>query len=118
MEAVWPFIPGSRMASISRLFRSGLIMVSIMIVTMLYLNVEKKSQSQLKLTQHGTVEIPIETFRKKPILVEPDERRYHINSTKVRYFNTKSPWDLKNKSKSPITIFPFSLWFISGFRKH
>ena len=74
-------------------------MVSIMIVTMLYLNVEKKnissSQSQLKLTQHDTVEIPIETFKKKTILIEPDERRYHINSTKVRYFNTRSPWDLK-----------------------
>ena len=55
-------------------------MVSIMIVTMLYLNVEKKnilsSQSQFKLTQHGTVEIPIESFKKKPILIEPDERRY------------------------------------------
>ena len=74
-------------------------MVSIMIVTMLYLKVDKKnilsSQSQLKLTQHGTVEIPIETFRKKPILIEPDERRYHIISTKVRYFNTRSLWDLK-----------------------
>ena len=54
---------------------------------MLYLNVEKQnivsSQSQLKLTQHDTVEIPIETFKKKPILIEPDERRYHINLTKV-----------------------------------
>ena len=73
-------------------------MVSIMIVTMLYLNVEKKnissSQSQLKLTQYGTVEIPIETFKKKPILIEPHERRYHINSTKVRYFDTRSLWDL------------------------
>ena len=76
-------------------------MVSIMIITMLYLNAEKKnivsSQSQLKLTQHDTVEIPMETFKKKPILIEPDERRYHINSTKVRYFNTRSPWDLKNR---------------------
>ena len=66
---------------------------------MLYLNVEKKnilsSQSQFKLTQHGTVEIPIESFKKKPILIEPDERRYHINSTKVRYFNTRSIWDFK-----------------------
>ena len=98
-------------------------MVSIMIITMLYLNVEKKnivsSQSQLKLTQHDTVEIPMETFKKKPILIEPDERRYHINSTKVRYFNTRSLWDLKiNILKSTITIFLFSLWFISGFRKH
>ena len=90
------------MASISRLFRSGLIVVSIMIVTMLYLNVEKKnissSQSQLKLTQHDTVEIPIETFKKKPILIEPDERRYHINSAKVRYFNTRPLWDKKISS--------------------
>ena len=75
-------------------------MVSIIIVTMLYFNVEKKnilsSQSQLKLTQKGKVEIPMETYKKKPILIEPDERRYHINSTKVRYFNTWSLWDLKN----------------------
>ena len=74
-------------------------MVSIMIVTMLYLKVEKKnilsSQSQLKLTQHGTVEIPIETLKKKPILNEPDERRYHINPAKVRYLNTRPLWDLK-----------------------
>ena len=75
-------------------------MVSIMIVTMLYLKVEKKnilsSQSQLKLTQHGTVEIPIETFKKKPIFMEPDKRRYHINSAKVRYFNTRPLWDKNN----------------------
>ena len=87
------------MASISRLFRSGLIMVSIMIVTMLYLKAEKKnivsSQSQLELTQHGTVEIPIETYKKKPIFIEPSERRYHIISTKVKFFNTRSLWDLK-----------------------
>ena len=74
-------------------------MVSIMIVMMLYLKVEKKNilslQSQLKLTQHGTVEIPMETFKKKPIFIEPDERRYHINSAKVRYFNTRPLWDKK-----------------------
>ena len=94
------------MASISRLFRSGLIMVSIMIVTMLYLKVDKKnilsSQSQLKLTQHGTVEIPMETFKKKPIFIDPDERRYHINSSKVRYFNTRSLWDLKNNQNTSL----------------
>ena len=77
-------------------------MVSIMIITILYLKVEKKnilsSQSQLKLTRHGRVEIPIETFKKKPIFIEPDERRYHINSAKVRYFNTRPLWDKKISS--------------------
>ena len=77
-------------------------MVSIMIVTMLYLKVEKKNilplQSQLKLTQHGTVEIPMETFKKKPIFIDPDERRHHINSAKVRYFNTRPLWDKKISS--------------------
>ena len=75
-------------------------MVSIMIVALIYLKIERKnilsSQSQLELTHHGTVEIPMETFKKKPILIEPDERRYHINSTKVKDFNAMSLLNYRN----------------------
>ena len=102
-EPGWPFIPGIRMVSIFRLFRSGMIMVSIMIVALIYLKIERKnilsSQSQLELTHHGTVEIPMETFKKKPILIEPDERRYHINSTKVKDFNPMSLLNYRNNQK-------------------